>query len=98
MEDSTNISMSERSLLWTKDNNAIWIYHRPCSLISTENELKQKCERDWKSGRIVESPIITDSDQIKHLHAHIEPNVSATKYHNTKNILYAIAEMPNTLI
>ena len=41
---------------------------------STQNELRKGRERDWRSGLIVDLPIIMISDQIKHTHTHTYDN------------------------
>ena len=70
-EDWTDIPVTGSTLLWKNDENATWIGYQPCSRNNTESELKQARERDWKSGLIVEFPIIILSVQIKALtHTH----------------------------
>ena len=69
-EDSTSISASGWTLLWTKNENATLIVYRTCWATNTNNELREERERDWKSGLIVDFPIIRISDQIKHSHTH----------------------------
>ena len=66
-EDSTDIYVIGWTLPCKNDENAIWIDYQPCSWNSTESELKQARERDWKSGLIVEFPIIILSVHIKAL-------------------------------
>ena len=69
-EDSTSIFGSGWTLLWTKNENATLIVYRTWWKKSTENELRKGRESDWKSGLIVDLPIIMISDQIKHSHIH----------------------------
>ena len=69
-EDSTDIFVSGWTLVWQKDENAIWIVYRTCWTKNTKNELRKERERDWKPGLIVDFPIIMISDQIKHSHTH----------------------------
>ena len=70
-EDSTDIFVSGWTPLWKNDESFTWIDYWPCSLNNTKNELKQAGERDWKSGLIVEFPIIILAVQIIALTQHI---------------------------
>lgn len=97
-ENSTDTPVSGWNLLWKNDENVHWIVSRRCSIENSKNEMKKKHGRVWKTGLSVEFPIITIYDQINYSLTHIESTVSATKYHNTKNILHAIAEMLNARI
>ena len=69
-EDSTDIFVSGWTLVWQNDGNAIWIVYWTCWTNNTKNELRKERERDWKSGLIVEFPIIMISDQNKSTHTH----------------------------
>ena len=64
-EDWTDILVSGWTLLWKNDENAIWIVSRTCWTKNTKNELRKERERDWKSGLVVDFPIIMISDQNK---------------------------------
>ena len=69
-KDSTEIFVSGWTLLWQNDENAIWIVYRTCWTKNTKNELRKERERNWKSGLIVDFPIIMISDQNKSTHTH----------------------------
>ena len=71
-EASTSISGSGWTLLWRKNENVTLIVYRPCWTKNNKNELRKERESDWKSGLIVDFPIIMISDQIKPSHTHTQ--------------------------
>ena len=91
-EDSTDIFVSRWTLLWENDGNATLIDYRPRSLITTESELEQECERDWKSWLIAEFPRIMISDQIKH-----SLTQTALKRSRMKNLIFIVFSLIKTV-
>ena len=85
-EDSTSISGSGWSLLWTKNENAILIVYRTCWTKNTKNELRKERKRDWKSGLIVDFPIIMISDQNKSTHTHTHTHIRCTRLKHLNSI------------